>query len=68
MKCRQPLGEQGPIVTVMDGAKRWRMVRQDLYKSGGLLSVTSRILIVDMLNDKIPVGLLTGLIVLHAEQ
>lgn len=43
-------------------------VRQDLYRQGGILSVTSRILVVDMLQSDIPTGLITGLIVLHAEQ
>ncbi|KAM0752073.1 hypothetical protein T439DRAFT_312194 [Meredithblackwellia eburnea MCA 4105] len=41
--------------------------RQALYKSGGLLSVTSRILVVDMLNGIIPVDLITGLVIMHAE-
>lgn len=42
--------------------------RQELYLSGGLLSVTSRILVVDMLNKMIPTDLITGLVVLHAER
>ncbi|SCZ96736.1 BZ3500_MvSof-1268-A1-R1_Chr4-1g06669 [Microbotryum saponariae] len=41
--------------------------REKMYKQGGLFSVTSRILVVDMLNNKIPVVLITGIIVLHAE-
>ncbi|KAK0520363.1 DNA repair protein RAD16, partial [Tilletia horrida] len=41
---------------------------QELYLSGGLLSVTSRILVVDMLNKRIPTHLITGLVVLHAEK
>lgn len=39
-----------------------------MYKDGGLFSVTSRILIVDMLKKTIPVHLITGLVVLHAEE
>lgn len=39
----------------------------ELYKSGGLLSVTSRILVVDMLTKIIPVDLISGVVVLHAE-
>lgn len=39
-----------------------------MYKDGGLFSVTSRILIVDMLKGTIPVSLITGLVVLHAEE
>lgn len=42
--------------------------RQEIYLSGGILSVTSRILVVDMLNKRIPTGLITGLVVLHAEK
>ncbi|THU85938.1 hypothetical protein K435DRAFT_731891 [Dendrothele bispora CBS 962.96] len=42
--------------------------RQDLYKKGGLISVTSRILVVDMLQNDIPVDLITGMLVLHAEK
>jgi len=44
----------------------WR--RQDLYKKGGLISVTSRIMVVDMLQSDIPTELITGLMVLHAEK
>ncbi len=44
------------------------IVRQILYQQGGIISVTSRILVVDMLQSDIPMGLITGLIVLHAEQ
>lgn len=39
-----------------------------MYKDGGIFSVTSRILIVDMLKGRIPVELITGLVVLHAEE
>lgn len=42
--------------------------REDLYKQGGLVSVTSRILVVDMLNGTIPVDLISGIVILHAEQ
>lgn len=42
--------------------------RQDLYKGGGICSVTSRILVVDMLTKKVPVELLTGIVVFHAER
>jgi len=40
--------------------------RQDLYK-GGLISVTSRILVVDMLQSEIPTELVSSIVVLHAE-
>ncbi|KAF8649572.1 hypothetical protein AX16_005734 [Volvariella volvacea WC 439] len=42
--------------------------RQALYKKGGLISVTSRILIVDMLKSDIPIDLITGIMVFHAER
>ncbi|EGN92951.1 hypothetical protein SERLA73DRAFT_127060 [Serpula lacrymans var. lacrymans S7.3] len=42
--------------------------RQELYKKGGLISVTSRILVVDMLQSDIPINLITGIIILHAER
>lgn len=42
--------------------------RSEMYLSGGIMSVTSRILVVDMLSKRIPTGLITGLIVLHAEK
>ncbi|GAA5825708.1 hypothetical protein JCM3770_004454 [Rhodotorula araucariae] len=42
--------------------------RERLYKDGGLFSVTSRILIVDMLKGRIPTSLITGMVVLHAEE
>ncbi|BGP43109.1 DNA repair protein RAD16 [Rhodotorula kratochvilovae] len=42
--------------------------RERMYKDGGLFSVTSRILIVDMLKGRIPTSLITGMVVLHAEE
>lgn len=41
--------------------------RQEMYLNGGLVSITSRILVVDMLNGTIPTDLITGLVVMHAE-
>lgn len=41
---------------------------QILYKTGGLVSVTSRILIVDLLQSDVPVDKITGLIITHAER
>ncbi|GAA6017470.1 hypothetical protein JCM11491_006835 [Sporobolomyces phaffii] len=41
--------------------------RQKMYKDGGLFSVSSTILITDMLKDSVPVDLVTGLVVMHAE-
>ncbi|KZT37318.1 hypothetical protein SISSUDRAFT_987932 [Sistotremastrum suecicum HHB10207 ss-3] len=42
--------------------------RQVLYKKGGLISITSRILVVDMLQSDIPTDMITGILVLHAEK
>lgn len=42
--------------------------RADAYMGGGIISVTSRILIVDMLSKRIPINLITGIVVLHAER
>ncbi|KAJ3994943.1 hypothetical protein F5050DRAFT_1770584 [Lentinula boryana] len=42
--------------------------RQDLYKGGGLIAVTSRILVVELLQNTIPVELITGIMVMHAER
>ncbi|KNC97326.1 DNA repair protein (rad1) [Spizellomyces punctatus DAOM BR117] len=42
--------------------------RSDLYRSGGVLSVTSRILVVDMLNKVLPFDLVLGIIVNHAHR
>ena len=46
------------------GAKQ----RREMYLSGGLQSVTSRILVVDMLNNTIPTEMVTGIVILHAER
>ncbi|KAG8807434.1 hypothetical protein FRC17_004460, partial [Serendipita sp. 399] len=61
MGCRKP-GLR--IVTFEMGSKD----RQDLYRQGGLISVTSRILVVDMLLSDISVESISGIIVLHAER
>lgn len=78
MGCRKP----GLRIVGYEMAKKERCVyrssacefshicsaRQDLYKKGGLISVTSRILVVDMLQSDIPTELITGILVLHAEK
>ncbi|KAG5719298.1 DNA repair protein rad16 [Termitomyces sp. T112] len=61
MGCRRP-GLR--VVGYETGSKD----RQDLYRKGGLISVTSRILVVDMLQSDIPTHLISGIIVLHAEK
>lgn len=52
---------------------RWTTIsltlsRQDLYRGGGLVSITSQIFTVDMLLSDIPTKMITGIIVLHAEK
>ncbi|CAG8681451.1 22521_t:CDS:10 [Rhizophagus irregularis] len=42
--------------------------RSELYVSGGILSITSRILIIDLLQKRIPTYLITGILVMHAER
>jgi DNA excision repair protein ERCC-4 len=41
--------------------------RSAMYLQGGVVSVTSRILIVDMLNNTLPPNLIAGILVNHAE-
>ncbi|KAJ3925851.1 MAG: hypothetical protein NXY57DRAFT_906565 [Lentinula lateritia] len=62
MGCRRP-GLR--VVGYETGTSR---DRQDLYKGGGLIAVTLRILIVDLLQSTIPIDLITGIIVMHAER
>ncbi|KAI0266432.1 hypothetical protein BC834DRAFT_874517 [Gloeopeniophorella convolvens] len=61
MGCRRP-----GLRTV--GYEMGKKERQELYKNGGLISVTSRILVVDMLQSDLPTELVTGLLVLRAEK
>ncbi|CAH7667918.1 hypothetical protein BY996DRAFT_4584876 [Phakopsora pachyrhizi] len=42
--------------------------RERIYKNGGVLSITSRILIVDMLNSIVSVPKIKGLVIMHAEK
>ncbi|EEP79675.1 MUS38 protein [Uncinocarpus reesii 1704] len=42
--------------------------RQQLYAQGGVLSVTSRILIVDLLSTLLDPETITGMVILHAEK
>ncbi|KAH8745208.1 MUS38-like protein [Diaporthe sp. PMI_573] len=43
-------------------------VREKMYASGGIFSVTSRILVVDMLTNLLNVEKITGIVVLHADR
>jgi DNA excision repair protein ERCC-4 len=42
--------------------------REELYLSGGVLFITSRILVVDILRNQIPTHIITGIIVNHAHK
>nr|ODN98611.1 DNA excision repair protein ERCC-4 [Cryptococcus depauperatus CBS 7855] len=42
--------------------------REQMYRHGGLFSVTSKILVNDLLKGTLPVKLITGLVILHAER
>jgi DNA excision repair protein ERCC-4 len=42
--------------------------RAQTYLKGGCFFVTSRILVVDMLTDRVPIDLITGILVLNAHQ
>ncbi|KAF8531160.1 hypothetical protein JB92DRAFT_2825304 [Gautieria morchelliformis] len=70
MGCRQPgLRVVGFEMPRKDRtANRTQSHRQVLYRKGGLISVTSRILAVDMLLSDIPINMITGIIVMHAEK
>ncbi|TGZ82340.1 DNA repair protein [Ascodesmis nigricans] len=42
--------------------------REKLYARGGILAITSRILVVDLLRDGLPPSSITGVVVLHADR
>ena len=44
------------------------LYRESVYLSGGVLFVTSRILVVDMLTKKLPIHLVTGIVVYRAHK
>ncbi|CUA73275.1 DNA excision repair protein ERCC-4 [Rhizoctonia solani] len=61
------MGARYPGLRIVDyemGSK----ARNELYNRGGLVSVTSRILVVDMLKKDIPTEKITGIVVMHAEK
>ncbi|KDN46847.1 hypothetical protein RSAG8_03924, partial [Rhizoctonia solani AG-8 WAC10335] len=61
------MGARYPGLRVVDyemGSK----ARNELYNRGGLVSVTSRILVVDILKKDIPTEKITGIVVMHAEK
>ena len=42
--------------------------RSDLYRYGGVMAITSRILVMDLLTGRIPVHLITGILVANAHR
>ncbi|KAI0216570.1 DNA repair protein RAD16 [Massospora cicadina] len=42
--------------------------RQEIYRQGGVIAITSRILVVDLLCDRVPIPLVTGFLVADAHQ
>ncbi|KAI0742082.1 hypothetical protein C8Q80DRAFT_1110846 [Daedaleopsis nitida] len=61
------MGCRNPGLRIV-GFETGRKDRQDLYKKGGLVSITSQIFTVDMLASDIPTHLITGILILHAER
>lgn len=60
------LGVRSPGLQALDSSLNENK-RKAIYARGGLISVTTRILIVDMLKKTIPLELVSGLVILHAE-
>jgi DNA excision repair protein ERCC-4 len=42
--------------------------RSDLYRYGGVMAITSRILVMDLLTGRVPVQLITGILVANAHR
>ncbi|KAF9652763.1 hypothetical protein BDM02DRAFT_3088779 [Thelephora ganbajun] len=61
------LGCRSPGFTII-GFEIDKKARQELYRRGGIFSVTSQILIVDMLQSTLPTEMITGIMILHAER
>ncbi|KZT71130.1 hypothetical protein DAEQUDRAFT_688077 [Daedalea quercina L-15889] len=61
------LGCRKPGLRII-GFEQGKKDRQDIYRRGGLLSITSRILTVDLLTADIPTKMITGVIILHGEK
>ena len=47
-------------------SRTFSFYREDVYLSGGIQFVTTRILVVDMLKRRVPIEKITGIIVLRA--
>ncbi|KAH7903238.1 hypothetical protein BJ138DRAFT_1020950, partial [Hygrophoropsis aurantiaca] len=61
------LGCRRPGLRIV-GYETGKKERGELYRRGGLISVTSRVLVVDILQGDLPTALVTGMLVLHAER
>jgi DNA excision repair protein ERCC-4 len=61
-------GEEICVPTKMTAETHSQADRTQAYLRGGCFFVTSRILVVDMLTDRIPIDLITGILVYNAHQ
>jgi DNA excision repair protein ERCC-4 len=61
-------GKRSLVQIEQADAEHLPLLREKTYAKGGIVSVTSRILVVDMLNKKLPIHLVSGMVVLHAER
>lgn len=62
------LGCRNPGLRIVGYEAGTSRVRKEMYRGGGVISVTSRILVVDMLQGDIEIEKITGLVVLRAEK
>lgn len=60
--------EENTLVTVGGDNQTTVNKRKEIYQNGGILSVTSRVLVVDMLSGVINPTDITGIFILHAEK
>lgn len=62
-------GEKGDVeaLTAIRGEATTADKRRRVYENGGVVSVTSRVLAVDMLSGVVRAGDITGLLIVHAE-
>ncbi|KAJ1933150.1 DNA repair protein RAD16, partial [Linderina macrospora] len=58
---------QAPEVTVLNSEKNAQM-RGQVYRQGGVICVTSQVLILDLLNDVVPFELVTGTVIFNASR
>lgn len=58
---------QGILINVFKSIVQ-TVFRIEIYKKGGVINVTSRILIVDLLAKRVPINHITGFLVLDAHE